>query len=165
MLALVWSPDGKYISTGNQDSTIQFWIVESGKELHMSGYNAKIRELAWDCRSRFLASGGSATVVVWDCSGKGPSGTKPYLLDYHSTLLTQLRFQSQGTLLASACQEGLVAIWRPGKDPRPLATAHAGSKVTQLAWAPTNKRLAVASAAGRVSVLRSPRMESSALSA
>ncbi|MCU0247346.1 MAG: hypothetical protein MUC42_12280 [Bryobacter sp.] len=157
MLKLAWSPDGKYIATGNQDSTIQFWIIATGKELQMWGYRSKIRELAWDCRSRFLASGGSATGVVWDCSGKGPAGTKPVLLDYHETLLTQLAFQTEGSLLASGCQEGLIAIWRPGKEKQPLATAHLGSPVTQLAWSPSNKRLAAGSDEGLVAVYRAPR--------
>lgn len=156
MLALSWSPDAKYIATGNQDSTVQFWIIATGKELHMSGYVAKIRELAWDSRSRYLASGGSATIVVWDCSGKGPAGSKPYLLDYHSRLLTQLCYQPQGSLLASGCQEGLVAIWRPEKDQRPLATAHLGAHVTQLSWAASNKRLAAANSEGLVTMLRLP---------
>lgn len=154
MLKLAWSPDGKYIATGNQDATIQFWMIASGKELQMWGYRAKIRELAWDARSRYLASGGSATVVVWDCSGKGPAGSKPGLLEFHGALLTQLAFQSEGSMLASGCGEGLFALWRPGKEKNPLATAHFGSAVTQLAWAPGNQRCAVGTAGGQVVVVR-----------
>lgn len=147
MLALSWSPDGKYIATGNQDSTIQFWNIASAKELHMSGYRAKIRELSWDCTSRFLATGGSATAVVWDCSGKGPAGSKPLLLDFHSTLLTQLAFQHNGGLLASGCSEGLLALWRVHKETI-LGTTHLGSAITQISWAPSNRRLAAATSAG-----------------
>lgn len=150
MLVLSWSPDAKYIATGNQDSTIQFWIMATGKELHMWGYPAKIRELSWDARSRYLASGGAASVVVWDCSGKGPAGTKPITLDFHERLLTQLAFQKEGSLLASGCEEGLVAIWRPGKSEEPIATAHLGSAIGQLSWSPQHKTLAAGSALGRV---------------
>ena len=156
MLALAWSPNGSYIATGNQDSTIQFWSLATGKELQMWGYRAKIRELAWDGRSRYLASGGSATAVVWDCSGKGPAGTKPFMLEFHASLLSQLVYQHEGTLLASGCREGLVAVWRPGKEKQPLGTAHLGSGVTQLAWTPSDKRLAAATASGLVTVLRAP---------
>jgi WD40 repeat protein len=156
MLRLAWSPNGKYIATGNQDSTIQFWLVESGKELQMWGYRSKIRELAWDGKSRYLASGGSPVVVVWDCSGKGPAGSKPLMLDLHGSLLTQLAFQEEGTLLASGCQEGMVAIWRPGKENSALATEHLGSAITQLAWSPSGKRLAAATAEGNVAVFRAP---------
>jgi WD40 repeat protein len=154
MLKLAWSPNGRYIATGNQDSTIQFWNVDTGKELQMWGYRSKIRELSWDAASRFLASGGSATGVVWDCSGKGPAGTKPILLDFHSQLLSQLAFQREGSLLASGCREGLVALWRPGKKDSPLATAHLGSAITQVQWSPCQRRLAVGAADGEIQVLR-----------
>lgn len=154
MLVLSWSPDAKYIATGNQDSTIQFWIMATGKELHMWGYPAKIRELSWDARSRYLASGGAASVVVWDCSGKGPAGTKPITLDFHERLLTQLAFQREGSLLASACEEGLIAVWRPGKSEEPLATTHLGSAVGQLAWSPDSGTLAAGAASGLVEAYR-----------
>jgi len=156
MLTLAWSPDTKFIATGNQDSTIQFWSLATGKELQMWGYPSKIRELAWDGRSRYLASGGSATGVVWDCSGKGPAGSKPLLLEFHSALLRQLSYQTEGSLLASGCQEGLVALWRPGKERAPLGTVHLGSAVTQIRWSPSNKRPAAGTDAGLVTVLRQP---------
>jgi WD40 repeat protein len=152
MLALGWSPDGKYIATGNQDSTIQFWNIESAKELHMSGYRAKIRELSWDCTSRFLATGGSATAVVWDCSGKGPAGSTPRLLDFHAALLTQLAFQHQGSLLASGCNEGLLALWRVHNETL-LATTHLGSAIAQISWAPSNRRFAAATASGLLAMI------------
>jgi WD40 repeat protein len=158
MLTLAWSPDGKFIATGNQDSTIQFWNIATGKELRMWGYPSKITALSWDCRSRYLASGGSATPVVWDCSGKGPANTKPITLDFHSTLLTQLAFQPEGSILASGCQEGLVATWRPGKSELPLATAHLGHGITRFAWSASNNRLAVGTASGEVHILRAPRV-------
>jgi WD40 repeat protein len=152
MLALAWSPDGKYIATGNQDSTIQFWNIESAKELHMSGYRAKIRELSWDCTSRFLATGGSATAVVWDCSGKGPAGSTPRLLDFHSSLLTQLAFQHNGSLLAAGCNEGLLSLWRAHNETL-LATSHLGSAITQISWAPSNRRFAAATASGLLKMI------------
>jgi WD40 repeat protein len=157
MLVLAWSPDGRYIATGNQDSTIQFWNIASGKELQMWGYPAKIRELAWDCRSRYLASGGASSVVVWDCSGKGPAGTKPVMLEFHEERLTQLAFQSEGKTLASGCNEGWVSMWRPGNGRKPLGVMHLGAAVTQLTWSPSNRRLAAASDGGRVAVFRAPK--------
>jgi WD40 repeat protein len=152
MLCLAWSPDGKYITTGNQDSTIQFWNLITGKELRMWGYRSKIRELAWSPDSRLLATGGSSTAVVWDCSGKGPANTKPQLLNYHGLLLSQLAFQRKGPILASACKEGLISLWRPSKLDSPLGTAHLGSAITQLAWSPCDHFLAAATAEGGIAL-------------
>ena len=70
-------PTGRFIATGNQDSTVHLWITETGKDLHMSGYSTKVRELSWHANSRFLATGGGPAVVVWDFSGKGPAVVNP----------------------------------------------------------------------------------------
>ena len=156
MLTLAWSPDAKYIATGNQDSTVQFWMMGTGKELQMWGYPAKIRELAWDPKSRYLATGGSSVAVVWDCSGKGPAGSKPTMLQFHDRLLRQLTFQNEGNLLASGCDEGLVAVWRLGKEANPLATAYLNGSIAQLAWSPSGRRLAVGTGHGVIQILRTP---------
>ena len=58
MLAVAWSPDGKFLATGDQDATVHFWILKTGKDLQMAGYQTKVRELSWDQRSRYLATGG-----------------------------------------------------------------------------------------------------------
>jgi WD40 repeat protein len=142
-LALAWSPDGKYIATGDQDSTVHFWIVKSGEDLMMSGYPTKVRELAWDCTSRFLATGGGDTPCVWDVSGKGPAGKKPLQFEGHKAKVTALAFQRGGPLLASAGADGLVFLWEPGKHKRPLAQSQVESAVTQASWAPGDDRLGI----------------------
>ena len=76
ILSVAWSPDGAMLAGGAQDASVHFWYVKSGEDLQMSGYPTKVRELAWDSKSRFLATGGGEMLIVWDCSGKGrPVGT------------------------------------------------------------------------------------------
>jgi WD40 repeat protein len=147
-LVISWSPDGRYIATGDQDSTVHFWIARTGQDLQMWGYPTKVRELAWDHTSRFLATGGGAVVTVWDCSGKGPEGTRPLQLDLHTEQLTGLAFQHRGPLLASGCAEGLVAIWNVGRSRRPMATFRVSGGVSQIAWSPDDRTLAVGSESG-----------------
>ena len=106
---LEWSPSGKYIATGDQDSTVHFWIANTGQDLQMWGYETKVLELAWSFNSRYLATGGGTQVVVWDCSGKGPENTRPMMLEGHQQLIKHLRFQRQGMLLASGGNDGMLA--------------------------------------------------------
>lgn len=155
MLSVAWSPDGKALATGNQDSTVHFWFVATGKDLQMWGYPAKIRELAWDAKSRYLATGGSSTVIVWDCSGKGPANTKPLTLQFHDKLISQLRFQAKGPLLASGCGSGIVALWHVGKKDRAVAAIWMDSPVSQLAWSPDDRRLAAGDESGSVRLFHS----------
>ena len=155
-LVLAWSPDGKYLATGDQDCTVHFWIVKSGEDLQMSGYPRKVRELAWDCGSRFLATGGGPAVCVWDCGGSGPAGSKPQMLMGHreESTITAVAFQHRGHLLGSAGTDGQVCVWHPGNKKQPLVgVATGGEAVTCLAWSPDDALLAVGYESGAVAVL------------
>jgi WD40 repeat protein len=152
ILVIAWSPNGKYIASGDQDATVHFWMVESGTDLQMWGYPTKVRELAWDSRSRYLATGGGPTVIVWDCSGKGPEGTKPLMLNAHEDFLSGLAFQHRGPLLASAGLDGRVVLWHPGQHKQPVAQGMIETGIARLAWSPDDRRLAAGSDDGTVIV-------------
>jgi WD40 repeat protein len=151
-LVIAWSPNGRYVATGDQDSTVHFWITATGEDLQMWGYPTKVRELSWDTNSRYLATGGGSGVTIWDCSGKGPAGSKPIQLEEHAALLTVLAYQQNGSLLASACEDGLVAIWAPDRMKRPVCKVQSDAAISRLAWAPDDRRLAVGCADGSVRV-------------
>jgi len=159
-LVLAWSPDARMFATGDQDQTVHFWYTDSGKDLQMWGYETKMRELAWDPSSRYLATGGGRDAVVWDVRAgkKGPEGSKPVMLGLHETYLSALAYQhSEATdapaILASAGQDGRVALWRPTRGRKPLAQHGVNAPVSQLAWAPDDRALAVGGEDGTVAVL------------
>ena len=153
-LVLVWSPDGKHIATGDQDSTVHFWIMSTGEDLQMFGYPTKVREISWDATSRYLATGGGMDVTVWDCSGRGPEGTSPITLSGHQDFLSVVRFQHHGKLLASGCADGLVYVWQLQGRLRSRAVHEAAltAGVTNLVWSPNDEYIAVGDEAGGVRV-------------
>ena len=129
-LVLAPSPDGRYIATGDQDASVHFWIVADGHDLQMSGYPTKVRQLSWDPTARYLATGGGASVTIWDCGGAGPEGTRPKVLDWHTDYVSAVAFQRQGLrvlgLRRVGCPAGAVArrevaegAPRPGRDVSP----------------------------------------------
>ena len=156
MLSLAWSPDGRYLCHGNQDATVHFWVVKAGKELQMWGYPTKVRELAWDHRSRYLATGGGPSITVWGCSGKGPANTKPIVLDFHQAFVTHLAYQRAGGILASACEQGQLGLWKPSKRTEPNAIAALPAAITGVAWSPDDRLVAAIAEDGSVAVFRCP---------
>lgn len=155
-LALAWSPNGKYIATGDQDATVHFFYVGSGKNSMMSGYPFKVLELSWEARSRYLATGGGPEVIVWDCTGRGPEGSTPIVLPGHEGRVTAVAYQRRGSLLASGGADGVVALWDPSRTERVLGVATVGSPVTALAWSPDDAFLAAGTESGEVVVLERP---------
>jgi WD40 repeat protein len=156
---VTWSPDGNYLATGNQDASVHFWYRKTGRDLEMTGYPAKIRELAWDSESRFLATGGSPVVTIWDCGGKGPAGTRPIQLEGHERFLSALAYQHKGRLIATGCQGGAVFVWNHRQPNRPLRGSRIGSAVTQIRWAPDDRFLAASTETGLVRVFEKPEKE------
>jgi WD40 repeat protein len=153
ILSMAFSPSGKWLMVGNQDCTIHIWNTDNGGEMHMRGYAAKVRQLAWHRGSRWLATGGSEQISIWDCSGRGPEGRTPALLEWHGDLISALHYQPQGDWLASGARDGGVAVWSPTQRQNFITGAKLPSGITRVAWSPDGSLLAAAGESGEVQVV------------
>ncbi|KAB2669626.1 MAG: WD40 repeat domain-containing protein [Verrucomicrobia bacterium] len=160
VISVSWSPDDRWVVGGTQDNAVQIWEqpYRPGEELAMSGYESKVRELAWHRSGRTLATGGGTSIMVWDCSGKGPGGTTPRILEGHEGRVTVLAYQRTGHLLASGGEDGRVLFWNAGKSSQALRQVHVGAPVTDLAWSPDDQTVAVGCHDGTVALVRPPAM-------
>ncbi len=151
--ALVWSPDGRWLVSGNQDPSVHLWLPEEDQEFHMSGYEGKVKELSFDRSGRWLATGGGRDACIWDCLGAGPEGREPAMLP-HDAKVCAVAFQKKFGLLATASQDGALMLWSPDRK-RPLrATIKMPAAATKIAWSPDDAYLAIGSEKGVVYVLK-----------
>lgn len=152
-LKLAWSPDAKYMATGEQDSTVHFWHVKSGEDAQMWGFPIKVQELSWDQSGRWLATGGGATVALWDCSGKGPAGRKPRVYEAHSNKLTQVVFQPDGNFLISTDMDAALALWNPLQHDKIIGGQMLSAPASCLQWCHGGK-FAVGQHDGKVAIFQ-----------
>lgn len=153
VLKIAWSGNGQWLVTGNQDASVHIWRTKTGEEMHMRGYETKVRELSWDATNTFLAAGGSSVISVWDFAGEGPAGRVPERLEWHTDLVSALAFSHHGFKLVSGSQDGNVALWEDVIPARPpTGVARMSGEVSQLAWSPDDKWIAVADGQGSVRV-------------
>lgn len=82
--------------------------------LNMFGCPSKVKQLAWDAKSRLLATSGGPVITVWNGSGRGPASTRPVQLSGHEQKLTALALQNAGPYLASGDAAGKVRLWDRG---------------------------------------------------
>ncbi len=151
--ALVWSPDSKWLVSGNQDPSVHLWIPEKDIELHMSGYEGKVKFLSFDQSSRWLATSGGRDACIWDCEGAGPEGREPAMLP-HEAPVGAVAFQHQHGLLATGSGDGTVQLWSPERRQPLRATVKMPSAATKFAWAPDDSALAIGTERGAVYVLK-----------
>jgi len=151
--ALVWSPDNKWLVSGNQDPSVHLWIPDTDTEFHMSGYESKVKHLAFDHTSRWLATGGGRDVCVWDCSGAGPEGREPVMLP-HDVPICAVAFQNSHGLLAAASGDGVVQLWSPDRKQPLRATVRMPAAAAKLVWSPDDRFLAIGTEKGHVYTLK-----------
>ena len=149
ILVVAVSPDGRWLASGNQDSTSKVWEIPTGEDLEMTGYPAKVDRLAWDHFGHQLAVASNEVVMVWRCSGSGPEGTRPQVLESHTDRIADLTFQPAGPLLATVGLDRVVAVWNPARRRRPLRALDAGEPLSRVDWI-AEDALVVGTADGRV---------------
>jgi WD40 repeat protein len=149
---IAWKPGTVELASAAYGRTA-VWTPDHGEPRRAFEWKGSVLALAWSPDGKYLATGGGDTVCVWDCSGKGPEGREPILLEGHEAPLTAVAYQKAGTLLATASEDGTVRLWKPAKGARPQAVQEFDSGVSQILWGPDDRTLAVGTEEGIVALL------------
>lgn len=153
-LLACWSPDGRWLVTGDQTPSVHLYDFTRDHPLHIQGYETKVKALAFNSASRKLATGGGRLVTVWNCTGKtGPEGTIPKQLEGHTGDSIALAYRRGSDWLASGGTDGRLIVFEPESSTRPRASLALGSGVTCVAWHPTEPLLAAGTESGTVALL------------
>jgi WD40 repeat protein len=155
LLSLSVSPDQRFIAAGCQDNAIHLWYLKSGEDFRMSGYPSKVRHFNWSADSRYFATGGAESLIIWDCSGDGPQNRQPVVLPVHSKPISAVVFSHANSRVASGGEDGLTVVFDLARA-EPLAGLLDEAGVSTLVWSQDDKALAIGYRSGRLRLCRMP---------
>ena len=153
-LAVTISPDGKFLVTAMQESTLHGWRISDAKNMRMSGYSARVRSLSWTADGAFLATSGSEQLILWPFDGKdGPMGQQPKMLAASKARVAVVACHPRQPVVAVGFSDGAVQLVRVDDGALILARAADGQPVTALGWDSTGQILAFGTESGDAGVL------------
>jgi WD40 repeat protein len=150
-LAVLWSPDGRFLISSMQENALHGWRVADGKDMRMGGYPAKVKSLAFLHGGLMLATSGAPGAVLWPFSGSnGPMGKSAAEVGFEEgALVTRVAAAPRSARLAAGLADG--RIWTADLTGRGLTPVKPdkGAPISALAMSPNEKKLAWGDESGR----------------
>lgn len=153
-VAMAWSPNGKYLASGNMDRSVTVLEWENPDPWVMRGFPGKIRQLAWSeittaTGAPLLAASSVEGVVVWEKSADESLGWEARILTNHVDIINAIAYAPQSYILASAGADGWLCLWNENCEVSQILTGVGGGFST-LAWHPQGKFLAAGGEQGEL---------------
>jgi WD40 repeat protein len=157
-LTIAFSPDGDYVISAMQDSSLHGWRLSDKQQMNMSGYANKVRSLSFNRKGQVLATGGSDEVICWPFTGGGPMGKSPAMFGGgvagagQGSLVTAVACNPKHDLIAAGYANGAVIMGRPGSQRSGVVMAPNGAPISAICWNTAGDVLIVGDEAGRVAL-------------
>ncbi|MDM8517767.1 caspase family protein [Desulfobacterales bacterium HSG16] len=141
ILSLAFSPDGKYLASGDGASppTVRIWNVRQKRQIHvLKGHTKQIYALAFSPDGKRLVSGSyDHTLLLWDVR----SGGQLAKITGHTDKVKSAAWSPRGGYIASGSHDHTIRLW-DGKTGKFIKTlADQGTQVGSLTFSPDGKKL------------------------
>jgi len=153
-LDTLFSPDGKFLVTAMQESTLHGWRLMDAKDMRMSGYSGKVRSMVFTPGGKWLATSGSEQLILWPFATKdGPMGKQPRMVAAYDKRAVAVACHPKQEIVAAGFEDGLVMLCRIDDGAEILAKGPGKGAVSALAWSADGAKLAFGTEAGEAGIV------------
>ena len=110
ILSVSYSPDGRYLATGDGNNEVHLWRAASGQQLMtLRGHTNWVLTVAFNPDGQLLASGGDdGTIRLWEVE----TGQLLRILQGHQNSVRAATFSPDGQYLATSSTDQTVKVWQ-----------------------------------------------------
>ncbi len=135
--SVAFSPDGRYVVSGNWDKTLKLWDVNTGHEVRtFTGHSGVVNSVAFSPDGRYVMSGSmDKTLKLWNVK----SGREVRTFQGHTGWVRSVAFSPDGRYVVSGSLDNTLKLWevKSGREVRTFK-GHTG-QVRSVAFSPDRR--------------------------
>jgi WD40 repeat protein len=111
VMSIAFSPDGKRIVSGSDDSTLRLWDAQTGQPIGqaLQGHTGSLRPVAFSPDGKRIVSGSDdSTLRLWDAQTGQPIGQP---LQGHTGSVSSVAFSPDGKRIMSGSDDKTLRLW------------------------------------------------------
>jgi WD40 repeat protein/transcriptional regulator with XRE-family HTH domain len=143
--SVAYSPDGKYLISGDWDANGIIWDANTGKKLFTLPDQSWVTAVSYSPDGKLVATGDfNGIVTLWNAS----SGEKLVTLKGHNGFVNAVPFSPDGKLIATASKDGTARVWDVATGENLLTVPVDAQGLGGVSFSPDGKRLAIGGYSG-----------------